>query len=210
MEMTFHCAIFPFSNVGRRMAAASSRSRTCIRATRKRARETWAFIGCKSMTSARPECTGNFTKWAPATASVITSAVSGCQLQSHWAVIRFIHSRQLRRCRTVWTNCFSLGSCEENQSSLSAAKPSISMCRQTSILFWKVMCSPARCVQKVHLAITPGSILQSRCLGRGRGLGCSGGFGRRDRFRGRTWSTGCDDFLLIDPSHGVVPLLSKG
>src|SRR2546429_179829 len=94
-------------------------------------RATSAFTGCKFMMSARRECTGNFTRSERAMVNAITSAVNGCRSQSRSAGTPFTHSPQPRRCQTVWTNFFSLGFCEGNQSSSSAAKRSISMCRQT-------------------------------------------------------------------------------
>src|SRR6266404_5293872 len=158
------CAIYRSSNVGRKTAGVSLLWQTCTRAIRRQARETWAFIGCKFMMSARPECTGNFTRSERATVNAITSAVSGCQWQLRSAVIPFTRSPPPRRCRTVWMNCSSLGFCEKNQSSSSAAKRSISMCRQTSTLFWKDMCSRVRCVQRVPLAITPAFIQRLKII----------------------------------------------
>src|SRR5437762_2035624 len=56
------------------MAAASSRSPTCTRATQKPARATSAFIECRFLMNERLRCTGKCTKSARATASAITSA----------------------------------------------------------------------------------------------------------------------------------------
>ena len=125
------CAIYRFSNAGQRTAGVSSLSQMCIPVIRKQARATSAFTECKFMMSARWECTGNFTRSERATVNAIMSAVNGCRSQSRSAGTPFTHSPQPRRCQTVWTNFFSLGSCEGNQSSSSAAKRSISMCRQT-------------------------------------------------------------------------------
>ena len=131
----FSCAICPFSNAGRKTAGVSSLCQMCIRTTRKPVRATWAFTECKCTTSARPGCIGNFTRSARATENATTNGVSACQWLSRWAAIRFTHSRQPHRCRMVWTNCYSPGSCEGNQLSWFAAKPLTWRCPQTSILF---------------------------------------------------------------------------
>jgi 3-polyprenyl-4-hydroxybenzoate decarboxylase len=93
-----------------------------------------------------------------------TSAVNGCRSQSRSAGIPFTHSPQQRRCQTDWMNCFLLGFCEGNQSSLFRAKRSTSTCRRTSILFWKAMFSRVKCGQKVPLAITPAFIQRLKTI----------------------------------------------
>ena len=164
MATRFRRRIFPSSSAGRKTVGVSSPWQTCTRATQKQARATSAFTECKFMTGARPECIGSFTRSARATASAITSAVNACQSQSPLVVIPFTHSRQLRRCRMVWMNCFLPVFCEKNQLSLFAAKRSISMCPRTLILFSRVMCSPVKCIRKDHSAITPAFIPRSRTI----------------------------------------------
>src|SRR5215211_7595012 len=142
----FRCSICPSSNAGRKTAGVSSPCQMYIRWIRKPARAMWAFTECKCTTSARPGCIGNLTKSARATANAIMNVGSGCRSLSPWGAIRFTHSRQPHRCQTVWTNCYLRGSCEENQSSWFAAKPSTWRCRRTSTSFWKGMCSLVICV----------------------------------------------------------------
>src|SRR5256886_17352100 len=133
-----------------------------IRATGRRAPPMWVFPECKCKTSARRRCIGTFINLAPATANAITNGGSGCRWLSRWVAIRFTRSRRPHRCQTVWTNCYLPGSCEENQSSWFAAKPSTWRCRRTSTLFWKAMCSQVICVRKGPLAIIPDFTLQSK------------------------------------------------
>src|SRR5204862_2429396 len=120
VEKLFLCAIFRFSNAGQKTAGVSLPCQMCTRAIRRQTHATSAFTGCKCMTRTRPQCIGNFIRWARATANVTTNAVNACQSRSHSVATLFTHSRQLHRCRTDWTNCSLLASCERNQSNLFA------------------------------------------------------------------------------------------
>ena len=164
MHTLSHCAICRSSSVGQRTVVVLLRCQTCTRATRRRARAMSAFTVCRFTTSARPQCTGSFTRSGHAMASGIMSGANGCRLQSPWAAIRSIRSPRPRRCRMVWTNFFLPGSCEKNQSSSSAAKRSTSMYQPMSILSWKVTFSPVKCARRAPLAITPVITPQSKII----------------------------------------------
>ena len=124
-------------DAGRKTAARSSRCRSSSPAIRRPATATWACIGCRSTTRARPECTGSGTRAGRSTIASPNGAASGSGRRRPRRRSRPHLCGDRAAARRVDELLFAGFAAEARASSWCNARRSTSRCRRTRRSCWK-------------------------------------------------------------------------
>src|SRR6516165_6023185 len=123
MARVFPCAIYPFSCAGLETVDDLLPCPTCTPGIPKPGSVTSGCIECRSLTIARPECIGRFTRSERVTANGTTREMRECQSPSVSEGIPLILLRPPRHCPMDLTKCSLRVSCAKNRSNSLSAKP---------------------------------------------------------------------------------------